>query len=300
MQIRGQLLRLTAYSLCIFITQLFALHAMAADTSLTKSMQVGVNLQVRAYLQGPYEASTDLMKDHLRAKGLLPLQQPYSSAPFFYQGSEALNRSLTSVSLGGDEDALIDWVLLELRSASNPSLILAQKAVGLQADGDLMDVQTGSTRLNFLNLSAGSYYVALRHRNHLGVLSATAIALSFTSRLIDFAQPTFAVAGQHSRYLYKTKALLWAGDLNQDKKVIAHGLGSDTTQLISAVFSASGNTAFNTSYRLNGYAATDLNLDGETLAVGPNNDSRMIASNILSYPANTSFAGNYIVRGNAY
>ena len=304
MQILAQPCKLLAGSLSIFMLGLFYLlfysPAFAATPNPTKSLQVGVNLQVRAYLQGPYAASTGLMKDDLRAKGLLPLQQPYRQAPFLYQGSETLNRSLTSISVGGDEDALIDWLLLELRSASNPTLVLAQKAVGLQADGDLMDVQTGSTTLAFLNLSAGAYYVSLRHRNHLGVVSSSALSLSFTRSLIDFSQPLFAVAGQHSRYLYKTKALLWAGDLNQDKKIIAHGLGSDNTLLISAVLSASENKAFNTSYRLNGYAATDLNLDGETLAVGPNNDSRLIYTNILSYPANTSFAGNYILRGNAY
>lgn len=304
MQILAQPCKFIAYSLCIFMVCLFYLLlyslAFAADSSHLKSLQVGVNLQVRAYLQGPYEASTDLMQDDLRAKGLLPLHQPYRQAPFLYQGSETLNRSLTSVSVGGDEEALIDWLLLELRSASNPTLVLAQKAVGLQADGDLMDVQTGSTTLAFLNLSAGAYYVSLRHRNHLGVVSASALSLSFTSSLIDFSDPLFTVAGQHSRYLYKTKALLWAGDLSQDKKIIAHGSGSDNTLLISTVLSASANTAFNTSYRLNGYAATDLNLDGETLAVGPDNDSRLIYSNILSYPANTSFAGNYILRGNGY
>lgn len=300
MPMLAQLVKKIAYTLFIFITYFFYLPAQAADTSQPKSLQVGVSLQVRAYLQGPYEASTGLMKDSLRAKGLLPLQQPYSGSPFLYQGTETLNRSLTSVSLGGDEDALVDWLLLELRNATNPALVLAQKAVGVQADGDLMDIQTGATRLEFLSLSAGNYYVSLRHRNHLGVMSASAAALNFTSSLLDFSQPMFAVTGQNSRYLHKNKALLWAGDVNQDKKIIAHGVGSDNTMLLSAVLSASANTAFNISYRLNGYASTDLNLDGETLAAGPSNDSTLIYSNILIYPANTSFAGNYIVRGNAY
>lgn len=265
-----------------------------------KSMQIGINLQVRAYLQGPYDMSTGLMKDHLRAQGLLPLQQPYSSSPFFYTGTESLNRSLTSVSLGGDQDALIDWVLLEVRSATNPDLILAQKACGLQADGDLMDVQTGSTTLLFPSLNVGNYHVSLRHRNHLGVVSAQALALSFTSSWLDFSNPNFAVTGQHSRYLHKTKALLWTGDVNQDRKIIAQGISSDNTALLTVVLSANANTAFNTSYRLIGYAATDLNLDGATLAAGPGNDGNLIYSNILNYPSNSSFAGNYIVRGNAY
>ncbi len=286
-------------SLVFIATLLLSSLTLSAGEPL-KSMQIGINLQVRAYLQGPYDMSTGLMKDHLRAQGLLPLQQPYSSSPFFYTGTESLNRSLTSVSLGGDQDALIDWVLLEVRSATNPDLILAQKACGLQADGDLMDVQTGSTTLLFPSLNVGNYYVSLRHRNHLGVVSAQALALSFTSSGLDFSNPNFAVTGQHSRYLYKTKALLWTGDVNQDRKIIAQGISSDNTALLTVVLSANANTAFNTSYRLIGYAATDLNLDGATLAAGPGHDGNLIYSNILNYPSNSSFAGNYIVRGNAY
>lgn len=284
----------------VFISTMVSADLSFSNDETIKSMQIGVKLQIRAYLQGPYDPTTGLMRDSLRSRGLIPLQQPYGSSPFKYFGTETLNRSLTSISLGGDADALVDWLLVELRNTTNPSLILAQKAVGVQADGDVMDVQTGSTQLSFLNVTAGNYYVSLRHRNHLGVVTATAPALSFTSRLLDFSQPNFAVAGQHSRVINKTKALLWAGDINQDRQVVANGVGSDTTTLITAVLSASANLALNTSYRLVSYAATDLNLDGETLAAGPGNDINLLITNILSYPANSSLAGNYIVRGNAY
>lgn len=287
-------------SLFVFIAYLFSFSTQATAAPPTKSLQIGVNLQVRVYLQGPYDAGTGLMKDSLRSKGLIPLQQPYSNAPFSYTGTETLNRSLTSISIGGDGDALVDWLLLELRSATDPSVILARKALGLQADGDLMDVQTGSTHLAFLNLSAGNYYVSLRHRNHLSVRSASAQALSFVSSVLDFSTPSFAVAGQHSRVLNKTKALLWTGDLSQDQRIIANGVGSDSTALISTVLSASNNAAMNISYRLTAYAASDLNLDGETLAAGPGNDTNLIISNVLAYPANNSFAANYILRGNGY
>lgn len=284
----------------VFIASLLRSSLVCSDETSIKSMQIGVTLQIRTYLQGPYDITTGLMRDSLRSKGLIPLQQPYGGAPFNYAGTETLNRSLTSVSLGGDADALVDWVLVELRNPTNPNLILAQKSVGVQADGDLMDAQTGSTNLSFLNVTAGNYYVALRHRNHLGVVTANAPALSFTSAFLDFSDPNFAVMGQNSRMINKTKALLWTGDINQDKQVIANGVGSDSTVLITSVLSASANTAFNTSYRLVSYAATDLNLDGETLAAGPGNDINLLITNVLSHPTNTSLAGNYILRGNGY
>ncbi|HPY39622.1 MAG TPA: hypothetical protein PLM98_03805 [Thiolinea sp.] len=263
-------------------------------------MQVGVNLQVRAYLQGPYEASTGFMKDNLRSRGLIPQQQPYSSAPFLYAGTETLNRSLTSISLGGDANALVDWVLLELRSTNSPAVVVAQKAVGLQADGDLMDVQTGATTLAFLNVSAGDYYVSVRHRNHLGVVSASAQALSFMTKLVDFSKPSVAVMGQNSRLLTGNLALLWAGDINQDKKVIANGVGNDSNVLISTVLGASGNSALNTSYKLAGYVPSDLNLDGDSVAVGPSNDNTLIHSNVLTSPANPNLISNFILGGNGY
>lgn len=284
----------------VLITSFFCLAVQAAETAQPKSLQIGVNLQVRAYLQGAYNASNGLMQDALRTKGLIPLQQPYRTAPFSYAGTETLNRSLTSVSIGGDGDALIDWVLVELRDAANPGLIRAQKALGLQADGDVMDVQTGSTSLAFLNVSPANYYVALRHRNHLTVISTSPQALSFTSTLIDFTQPIFATARQTRFSLDKAKGLLWAGDITQDKRVVGVGVGNDNNAILTAVLRASANTAFNSSYKLTGYAATDLNLDGETLAVGPGNDSNLIYTNVLTHPSNSSFASNYIVLGSGY
>jgi hypothetical protein len=286
--------------LSLFITICCCLSVQAAESNQVKNLQVGVNLQVRAYLQGPYDTNTGLMKDTLRSLGLLPQQQPYTKSPFLYSGTETLNRSLTGISIGGDADALVDWALLELRDAANPAVVIAQKAVGVQADSDLMDVETGSNTLAFLKVSPANYHVALRHRNHLSVVTATAQALSFTTSLIDFSNTTLTVAGQNSRVINKGKALLWAGDANQDKKVIINGVGSDTTVLLSNILGAAANTGFNSSYRLNGYAATDLNLDGYTVATGPNNDANVGFSNVLAYPANTVFASNYILSGNGY
>lgn len=292
--------KLVQISLFILIASLFCCSAFASEAQQPKSMQIGINLQVRAFLQGPYNSSTGLMNDSLRARGLIPLQQPYSSSPFLYAGTETLNRSLTGISLGGDGDALIDWVLVELRDATNPSSILAQKALGLQADGDVMDVQTGSTILAFWNVSPAKYHVSLRHRNHLTVISTSPQPLSFTSTVIDFSRPSFALAQQTRFTTDKTRGLVWAGDINQDNKIIGVGVGNDNNPILTAILRASANTSFNTSYRLTGYAATDLNMDGDSLAVGPGNDSNLIYSNVLMHPANLFFASNYIVLGSAY
>ena len=52
----------------------------------------------------------------------------------------------------------------------------------LQRDGDLVDAQTGSADLHFANVKAGNYYVSVRHRNHLGIISASPVSLSHTDK----------------------------------------------------------------------------------------------------------------------
>ena len=288
------------FSLILIMGCFFSLDTQAGTSTTPKNLDLGVNLQVKAYLQGCYNRTTGLMRDTLRSKSMLPLQQPYSSVPFLYTGTETLNRSLSSITIGGDGDALVDWVLLELRSSADSKTIIAQKALGVQADGDLMDTQTGESQLNFANVTAGSYYVVLRHRNHLGVMSANPQALSAMSTVIDFSNPNFSTAGTHARALDGNKALLWTGDINQDHRVIANGVSNDLNSLITAILSDPANTGLNASYRLVGYAATDLNLDGDSLATGPGNDSNLLVTNITSHPANPDAVANFIISGGGY
>jgi hypothetical protein len=44
-------------------------------------------------LQGPFVAAAGMMHDSLRAKGLIPLAQPYNKAPWNYTGAETVNAS---------------------------------------------------------------------------------------------------------------------------------------------------------------------------------------------------------------
>ena len=261
-----------------------------------RSLQVGVQLNVRVLLQGAYDPALKLMRDDLRAT-LLPTNQPYQTAPFDYAGTETLNKALAPIAVGGDADAVVDWVLLELRSAADAKLTVARRAVGVQRDGDLMDMQTGETTQIFLDVEPGSYHVAVRHRNHLGVLTGEAQTLAFIPITLDFSLPTTPVTGQNARYLSGNVALMWGGDANQDGRVVASGGGNDTNAILSPILLATGNTGFNASYRLLGYHPADLDMDGEVIYAGPGNDTNIMTSNILLHPANSTFAYNYIVNG---
>ncbi|QLQ30420.1 MAG: hypothetical protein HZT40_00975 [Candidatus Thiothrix singaporensis] len=81
-----------------------------------------VSLQVKVLLEGAYNATSGLMRDDLRSKGLLPVTQPYAMSPFNYAGSETAAVGVLAVA---GTDAVVDWVLLELRSADSAASVVA-------------------------------------------------------------------------------------------------------------------------------------------------------------------------------
>jgi cysteine-rich repeat protein len=254
-----------------------------------------IKLQVRAFLQGAYSSADGMMHDKLGAAGLIPSSQPYNAAPWLYAGAETL--SVTVQAMTG-KDAITDWVLVELRDATLPKTVVATQAAVLQRDGDIVDATTGASTLTFNAISAGNYYVSVRHRNHLGVMSKSALALaSDTTRLVDFTLPATDVYGSYARLDGATTSLLWAGDANSSNAIIANGGGNDVNLILGTVLAQLPNTDANVNYRLNGYYATDVNLDGVTLYAGPNNDINPLLGNVLLHPSNASFAANYIVNG---
>lgn len=255
----------------------------------------GVNLSIRVLLQGPYDQDAGLMTDQLRVQGVLPTEQPYATPPFSYSGAERLSATVLSET---GQDAVVDWVLLELREAGGQGGIVVQQAAVLQRDGDLVNPQNGETVLNFSTVATGNYRVSVRHRNHQGIVTQEALALSSAVTLVDFSSPFLAVQGQHSRLEAGGFSLLRTGDADQDGRLIAIGVGNDSNLLLSGVLTAPGNSGLNTSYQQQGYLVTDFNLDGKALYVGPVNDKGFLISNILLHPENVGFAANFIVSSN--
>ena len=126
--------------------------------------------------------------------------RPYSGE-LYLTGSTSMS---TAVSTLTGDNAPIDWLLVELLDATNPGTRIAVMAAIMQRDGDVVDAQTGTQTLSFPAVSPGNYYIALKHRNHLAVLSAAPIALSGTAQLVDFSSPAFNVYGQDARYVNNT------------------------------------------------------------------------------------------------
>jgi hypothetical protein len=154
--------------------------------------QKGIYASFKVLLEGPLSTSTGLMSDALRNNTAnntpntiqLPLQQPYNTLTFgsaAYNGTEETTLSVLNTT---GSNAIVDWVLVELRNATTPSVIVASRALLLQANGNVVDVD-GSPNILF-SLPEANYHVAIKHRTHLAIRTKNAEALSDVPKTIDF------------------------------------------------------------------------------------------------------------------
>ncbi|MEO5583965.1 MAG: M12 family metallo-peptidase, partial [Flavobacteriales bacterium] len=141
-----------------------------AFTTLEAPCEVAppILLGIKVLMQGPYRVSGGLMVDSLRATGLLPITEPYTALGFTVEGPVTVAPAVFTVT---GQNAIVDWVLVELRNATNPSVVEETRVGLLQRDGDITGLD-GTSALGFCS-NAGNYRVAVRHRNHLGCMSGT-------------------------------------------------------------------------------------------------------------------------------
>ena len=232
----------------------------------------GANLRLRAALGGALSSGT-VMSDDLRAGNLLPLTEPFSGLGYTYVGSAAGLGLLPVLLSTTGNNAIVDWVLVELRSG--PMTISWSKPALLQRDGDVIDLD-GDTYLNF-PVAAGSYHVALRHRNHLGVMTITprALAADPAATLVDFRVSGTGTHGTNARVLKGTVWCLWPAEATGDGLVKYTGAGNDRDAVLSAV---GGGTPTNTVNNV--YDPKDVNLDGSIKYTGSANDRDVILQTI--------------------
>ena len=143
------------------------------------SNQVGIiTANLKVFLEGPYNGS-GAMTTTLNANNLIPLNSndAYSTTVYSYTAS--------TVSSIPNAD-IVDWVLVELRTGTTSGTTVGTRAAFLKSDGKIVDTN-GSSTVTFTGLNDGNYYVVVRHRNHLAIMSASAIPLSGSSALYDFS-----------------------------------------------------------------------------------------------------------------
>ncbi|GAB3741780.1 beta strand repeat-containing protein [Spirosoma lituiforme] len=284
--------------------------------TLTISVAGCGRLFVNAYLQGALVSNggslsttgKPLMRDNLRAGGYLPLSDPYRTAAYsglFPQVNNAENQSIAAslTAVTGDK-AIVDWVFIELRNKTNPAAVSYTRSGLLLRDGTVID-SDGQPGLAFSGATADNYYVAIRHRNHLGTMTQQLVSYAGTgaATTVDFITMTDAQIWNASGYdgierstvtaSSQTVRALWAGNTVGNNKVKYSGSGSGLPVILNNIVNYPGGSgAFNFTNAY-GYLNGDVNMDGRALYVGSGNDGAVILGNVIAYPLNSAGVYNY-------
>lgn len=234
---------------------------------------LNIAVSPKVMLEGPYDSGTGLMTDGLRSAGLLPTTEPYTAMGYTYVGSPGAGGTVAgSVFTATGNNAIVDWVVVELRDPSTPATVLASCAALVQRDGDVVALD-GVSPVSFVR-SAGNYLVAIRHRNHLGAMTSSAVALAPAAVTIDFTSQALATYGTQAERTVGTTQILWTGDVTFNHQVAYTGNGNDRDPILVRV---GGTTPNNT---VAGYFVEDTNMDGSVSYTGSTNDRDVILVNV--------------------
>jgi len=228
------------------------------------------------------------MSDALRLANLIPLTEPYSTASgsslitTLLRGSgggETSPNTVVGSLAAANDNAIVDWVLVQLHRTSD-NVVVTQRAVLLQKDGDIVDTD-GVSPVNLAGNVSGSYFVSIKHRNHLGVRSAASLGLlkvtntpyNFSTGLAQALAPgsSTAMTNRYGTATTTTNFMLWAGNGNTNGTVRYAGSLNDESVLLNGAPLSGSKVAV-----LPGYFLTDYNMNGVVRYAGSQNDENIL------------------------
>lgn len=164
---------------------------------------VNFPLQVKVYLQGPFDAGTGAMRTLLNTGGILASRFGVGKAPA---------NAVDSVTIEIRDSLAAATATLRVFS---PAWLLASGSVVSFAD-------TTKSHVEFA-VPPGPYYAIVRHRNHLPVMSATPVLLGTAGVIHDFTefQSSAYNNGADGLKLVGAKYAMYAGNGNGDGVVNA-------------------------------------------------------------------------------
>ncbi|MEJ2615247.1 MAG: Ig-like domain-containing protein [Ignavibacteriaceae bacterium] len=172
-------------------------------------------MNIKVFLQGPYNKGS--MNKYLNTSGYIPLIQPFNTSPWNYSGSEIVQSIPTDV---------VDWVLIELRSATNGATSLIRRAAFVKTDGTLVDLD-GLSKVRITGIKPGNYYVVINQRNHLAVMSDGKVELSSNPTLYDFTTASNKAYGNGSQIKLDNGVFgMYSGDGNGNGNINKADLNS--------------------------------------------------------------------------
>ena len=256
------------------------LGELTEKVTITEACDILVSPKVM--LQGaalnPTTGEEDLMRDDLRVNGLLPTTSPYSDNKmcdanvFFVVGN----------------NAIVDWVWVELRDATDATIVVDGQSALLQRNGDVVYID-GTSPLTF-SVTTGNYYIVIKHRNHLGIMTLNTFALSSVTTSVDFTnannQITHGSNAQTPFGMQSDVVGMWTGNADGNTLIQYSGTNPDAPSILSKVLNDAGNFLNFPTYVVTGYNTDDSNMDGNTQYTGTTPDTPFIIQNVLAHPGN--------------
>lgn len=289
--------------------------------------QSGLNLTARVYLNGAFSYPVNyssngkpLMSDNLRTNpfngmNYIPILDPYyypmlnfDITSKYYHVEPTFNlqfhQILDSIAVFGTsgENAIFDWVFIELRSALDSTQIIATRSALVQRDGDVVDLD-GTSSLFFPDVEAEQFYVVVKHRNHLGAMTK----IVNKNTLVDFTDPHTDIydfgyinsildyTGLSQDFVFSTgyKAL-YTGDCNADGKIKFENPSDDLNVLYFDVLFHPLNSKLASNFNLAlGYYNSDLDMNGKVKHDNPFDDKNTLYTQVVIYRENDFLISNY-------
>ncbi len=181
-----------------------------------------VSVQSKVFLANQ---SNGTMDDYLRQLQVIPLNDPYANAALPYDDSGNFTfvpagQTATTTQTVLDNNNVVDWVFVELRTGTpGATTVAASKSALLKNDGTL--INPNGTPFSFVGVTAGNYYVAIKHRNHSGFMTANTVALptasllNLTNGTVTFYEPNHAALNEVAPGVF----VMWTGDANVDTSI---------------------------------------------------------------------------------
>lgn len=178
---------------------------------------------LKAYLEGPYVAASMTMNTTLtNSPNLVPTAQPFNVAPWNYNGTENYSTLPTG---------MVDWVYVTALTLSGTTWTVVERhAAIIKSDGTIVDAPSvagaSTTGVTFPSLTTGNtYYFAVKHRNHLGVVSATPVTILASGTTYDYTTSNQTITVGVSTFVQQKAAtsggkfIQYSGNTNGDSNV---------------------------------------------------------------------------------
>jgi len=206
-------------------------------------------LDIKVFLEGPF----DFLEMDADINNILPLYQPYNTGPWNYSGTESV------VSIPNED--VVDWILVEIRDATNAASAISSTTISTKAgfileNGDIVSLD-GVNPIYFNVTIANNLFAVIRHRNHIDIMNNYPMSESAGVFSYDFTTASDKAYGgvNSQKQIYSGIYGMIAGDGNSDGSI-------DNNDIISIWSVLAGDY---------GYYLGDFNLDGHVNNQDKNN-----------------------------